>query len=57
MLPWQPIFDKKVFFSENGNPFYKMKKITFLTVKFVFLAHISVSLLVLIIFCLILALY
>ena len=39
-------------FSENGKSLFKMKKITFLTVTFMFLAHNRVPLLVLISFSL-----
>ena len=47
MLPWQPIFDRS-FFSENGKFLFKMKKIPFLSVTFMILAHASVPLLVLV---------
>lgn len=48
---WQEGF---LFFSENGiNPFLNWRKITFLTVTFMFWAHISAPLLILIKFCLI----
>ena len=45
----------QAFFSENEKSLFKMKKnkITFLTVTFMFLAHIGVALLVLITFRLI----
>ena len=49
MLPWQPSFDGHFFLSENEKSLFKMKKITFLTINFVFLGEISVSLTVLII--------
>ena len=56
MLPWQPIFDRQ-FFQKMKNPFFlKWRKFTFFTVAFMFLAHISVPLLVLINFCSILVL-
>ena len=52
MIQRQPILQAAVFFSfqKRENPFFKMKKINFLAVTFMFLAHMSVPLLVLITF-------
>ena len=55
MLPWQPIFDRQLFFHKIEFPF-TMKKNHFSSLTFYVLAHISVPLLVLITFRSILAL-
>ena len=48
-FPWQPVFDRSCF-QKMENPFLEQRKLTFLSAAVIFLAHISVPLLVLITF-------